>query len=327
MLFEVYDREPGDRELTLFLAYFDHNSDGRISWPEFREGLSKVAHHMQIQNRTGGKRHLKAPWEVAKAPRVIGPGEVKSSQQTVSAGMCVRPASAVNYCTGRATDCDVWCHARGVALQDVGDDGEDPRGRPLMQGVGMRGTTTDLFAGTSKTTRQLPGYGGYIPQAHRQASDAEAQAAGNGLRNTYHAKTNLLLTVNPAPPGYTGHKSRAPEHMSLGRKVRLCCSVFRHHHPNFDSRLHVPWYCASSPTRAAPLRRPPRTRLLWTTGRRATLRLPNSRAAGQASITNRVSTWLERCSNASVVFKRVQSVSTPMAPHARVDVSTSPYAL
>lgn len=184
MLYEVYDDEPGDRELNLFLTYFDTNSDGRISWEEFREGLSKVSTHMKVQNRTGGRRHLKAPWEVKKAPRVIGPGEVKSSQQV-----------------------------------DVGDDGEDPRGRELMEGVGMKGTTTDLFAGTSKTTRQLPGYGGYIPQAHRQVSDAEAQAAGSSLRNTYHAKTNLMLTVNPAPPGYTGHKSRAPEHMSLQRKM------------------------------------------------------------------------------------------------------------
>ena len=85
MLFKVYDSEPNDRELTLFLTYFDTNSDGRISWPEFREGLSKVKDHMAVQNRTGGKRHLKAPWEVKKAPRVIGPGEVKSSQQVVRA--------------------------------------------------------------------------------------------------------------------------------------------------------------------------------------------------------------------------------------------------
>ena len=42
-----------------------------------------------------------------------------------------------------------------------------------MEGVGMKGTTTDLFTGTSKVTRQLPGYGGYIPQAHRQVSAAE----------------------------------------------------------------------------------------------------------------------------------------------------------
>ena len=101
----------------------------------------------------------------------------------------------------------------------MGDDGQDPRDRELMEGVGMKGTTTDLFAGTSKTTRQLPGYGGYIPQAHRQVSAAEDQASGVHLRSSYHQKTNLMLTVNPAPPGYTGHKSRAPEHMSLERNV------------------------------------------------------------------------------------------------------------
>ena len=94
-----------------------------------------------------------------------------------------------------------------------------------MEGVGMRGTTKDLFSGTSKPTRQLPGYGGFIPQAHRQVSAAEDQAAGNSLRNTFHAKTNLMLTMNPAPPGYTGHRSRAPEHMSLGRRVRTSHSI------------------------------------------------------------------------------------------------------
>ena len=87
-----------------------------------------------------------------------------------------------------------------------------------MEGVGMKGTTKDLFTGTSKLTAQLPGYGGFIPEAHREVSAAEAQAAGTSLRNVYHSKTNLLLTVNHAPPGYTGHRSGAPEHMSLGRK-------------------------------------------------------------------------------------------------------------
>lgn len=184
LLFEVYSSEPGDRELVLFLSYFDRNKDGRISWEEFREGLQQVVAHMKVQNKTGGRRHLKAPWEVKQVPRVIGPGEVKSSQQ-----------------------------------KDVGDEGEDPRGRPLMEGVGMKGTTTDLFTGTSKPTLQLPGYGGFIPEAHREVSLAEQQARGDGLRNTYHAKTNLLLTVNHAPPGYTGHRSLAAEHMSLGFKI------------------------------------------------------------------------------------------------------------
>jgi len=83
LLYDVYGDEPTDRELVLFLAYFDHNADGRISWAEFCAGIRKVVEHMKVQNRTGGKKHLKAPWEVKKAPQVIGPGEVKSSQEMV----------------------------------------------------------------------------------------------------------------------------------------------------------------------------------------------------------------------------------------------------
>ena len=48
---------------------------------------------------------------------------------------------------------------------DMGTFGQNPRGRPLMAGTGMAGSTGDMFTGTTKATSHIPGYKGFVPKA------------------------------------------------------------------------------------------------------------------------------------------------------------------
>lgn len=178
--------EAEDRAVRLFRAHFDSNKDGKISWDEFKAGVAAVTTAMQVENRTNPR--LRGPgWVSEKVPEVIGPGERKSA-----------------------------------AMVDVGVDGDDPRKRKLTEGSGMASTTGDLFEGTSKRTLQLPGYGGFIPQAvmgKKFAGNGVDQASGVRARDTFHAKTNLTLTVGSGLPGYTGHAPTAAQHAYLERNL------------------------------------------------------------------------------------------------------------
>lgn len=177
--------EAPERVQRLFDAYFDDNRDGRVSWDEFVNGVERVRKAMAVETKPKGPP-LRAPaWVGKQVPNVIGPGERKSA------------AMAYN-----------------------GEDGDDPATRPLAEGSGMASTTKDLFEGTSKQTLQLPGYGGFIPIAamgSKFAGKAVDQASGSHERDTFHAKTNLTLTVSGGTPGYTGHISSFAAHMTAER--------------------------------------------------------------------------------------------------------------
>ena len=42
LLREALNRTPTDYQVRSFLAFFDSNADGKISWEEFKAGLTKV---------------------------------------------------------------------------------------------------------------------------------------------------------------------------------------------------------------------------------------------------------------------------------------------
>uniref|UniRef100_A0A7S1BW97 EF-hand domain-containing protein n=1 Tax=Corethron hystrix TaxID=216773 RepID=A0A7S1BW97_9STRA len=50
LLQEVYGERPPDFEIQAFLKFFDRNSDGKISWTEFQQGLGM----MQVANKKTG---------------------------------------------------------------------------------------------------------------------------------------------------------------------------------------------------------------------------------------------------------------------------------
>ncbi|KAG5193145.1 hypothetical protein JKP88DRAFT_291989 [Tribonema minus] len=86
---------------------------------------------------------------------------------------------------------------------DVG--GAAPAQRQLTFKRGMRGTTQDLFEGTTKDTFHVPGYGGFIP-----ASKVNARAMQHGdMQDARAYSANLRLFHKHNMAGYTGHQGHA----------------------------------------------------------------------------------------------------------------------
>merc|ERR1711924_545754 len=72
-----------------------------------------------------------------------------------------------------------------------------------------RGSTGELFHGTSKSTRHLPGYSGFIP-----SSAENSAAAGQGVASGKRAGTKgiRLMTLMQYPhnlPGYCGYRPQS----------------------------------------------------------------------------------------------------------------------
>jgi len=89
---------------------------------------------------------------------------------------------------------------------DVGPLGRVPARMALRDARtgGMASTTTDLAEGTSKATRHLPGYGGFVA-ANAGSSVAGSHSFGGAPRDTFHAKNNLAEAHTVRMKGYTGY--------------------------------------------------------------------------------------------------------------------------
>jgi len=155
------DNQVSPTTSEVFLAFFDKNRDGKISWFEFVDGLASLRNYMKAQLNTKASRHTGPAWLQTKEVKV---------------------------CTGYVP--------RSSTQMDLGVEGDVPSQRECMRGNGMRGTTEDLFSGTSKVTQHIPGYRGYISQVRPlQASKPRESRDGMFVIDTY--KSNA--------PGYTGN--------------------------------------------------------------------------------------------------------------------------
>jgi hypothetical protein len=85
--------------------------------------------------------------------------------------------------------------------RDLGDYGQDPRGRPLQDatGSGLYQTTRELAEGTTRVAKHVPGFTGHIPRAKIGA--AVEQGLGATQRDTFNSKTNLAVTYTRRVPG------------------------------------------------------------------------------------------------------------------------------
>lgn len=93
-----------------------------------------------------------------------------------------------------------------AAGRDVGPLGRVPARMPLRDPKtgGMASTTTDLAEGTSKGTRHIPGYAGYIA-ANAGKSVAGSHSFGGSARDTFHSKNNMGEAHTVRMKGYTGY--------------------------------------------------------------------------------------------------------------------------
>jgi len=162
-------KEPLPNHVAKFVAYFDSNQDGKISWEEFSSEFANVINLLEAETQTGSGRMSKPGWmkDAAIQRRVLQPPTFQSSYQA-----------------------------------DVGKYGEDPMNRQFTKKTGMLGTTKDLNMGTSKDTYHIPGYGGYIPFSK---TNPAAVNQGDG-EITKRPNCDLRLTHNHNLPGYTGHR-------------------------------------------------------------------------------------------------------------------------
>lgn len=81
LLRDVLGRSPSDFQVTSFLAFFDSNHDGRISWEEFSKGLEVVSDNMLAATRKASKpstvpvsRAVRSVKAIGEAPRVTSHG-------------------------------------------------------------------------------------------------------------------------------------------------------------------------------------------------------------------------------------------------------------
>ena len=178
-----------------FVVIMDKNRDSKISFEEFHSGYSRVVDIVRGQLDTRALRHA-------------GPSWAQERKESILKGY-VPQSSAHN---------------------DFGAEGESPASRPVMTG-----TTKDLFAGTSKVANHIPGYRGYISNAHPTSAD-ESRPSKDHMFAVDNFKGN-------APVGYTGHKrsnvrgNRGDMHTDKSRADALVVRHWQHKERNPRSQF------------------------------------------------------------------------------------------
>ncbi|CAM9622909.1 unnamed protein product [Chrysoparadoxa australica] len=117
----------------------DYIRDGRVHWEDFLEGLEKI------------KSSLEQDIRLQKSNSVPG---------WLAASKMVKPT------TEKAPQ-------RSTYQADLGSFGHNPGTRPWTFKTGMSSTCQDLYAGTTKDTYHIPGYGGFIPRCKANARACE----------------------------------------------------------------------------------------------------------------------------------------------------------
>ena len=211
----VYGRAaPGDH-VRQFMAHFDKNKDGRVSWDEFVLGLEVAK--KQIEGSVLRK--------VTKRAEMVG-GEGRTHARTHTRERAsARPHTARPHAQPWMTRSETRVVGREAVFsstsRDMGGAGEDPRARPLVAGSGMASTTTELNQGTTKSSFHLPGYGGFVPAAK---TNPRALGHATAERPRADGKSFQRLTTRVNKPGYTGYAPESAQYDLGPRKVRARAS-------------------------------------------------------------------------------------------------------
>lgn len=88
--------------------------------------------------------------------------------------------------------------------RDEGKYGEDPCKRPVrtVDIGGFYTTTSELAQGTTRMSKQIPGFMGFVPKFTQGAA---SQGLGKTARDTFLGHTNLTETYNTRVPNYGGY--------------------------------------------------------------------------------------------------------------------------
>ncbi|KAF4325087.1 hypothetical protein JM18_000596 [Phytophthora kernoviae] len=167
------------RALGVFFSYLDRRGSARdrITWDLFCQAITHADNlfERELNHKTTGKTDW--AWGPTFAEQQLNASLVHSSTA----------ASTHNL--------------------DYGIYGDNPRDRPYMRKRGMASTTSDLNAGTTRITNQIPGYAGFLPVS---THSAQAIAQANGPEDIESLRpippVSLRLFHSENVPGYTGHK-------------------------------------------------------------------------------------------------------------------------
>lgn len=148
----------------IFDSLLDKRKSAResVSLDEFRDTFAELRSLIVGQLQTRGYRHT-------------GPAWVQDREEKV--------------CTGYVP--------KSSAQIDMGMEGSVPARRTFMSNNGMKGTTTDLFEGTSKVTHHIPGYCGYISKKNPKASEATRESRHNMFAVDEYKFNTTGYTGNP----------------------------------------------------------------------------------------------------------------------------------
>jgi hypothetical protein len=108
--------------------------------------------------------------------------------------------------------------------KDFGEYGHDPKTRWRVNANGSPGqgppsrtfvsdsaTSIDLFRGTTKGSKRLPGYTGYLPQSKLNEKQVQSE-------HLYRNRDDMLLNYRFELPGYTGNRPTDASNAQRGRR-------------------------------------------------------------------------------------------------------------
>jgi hypothetical protein len=85
----------------------------------------------------------------------------------------------------------------------MGTYGQNPRSKLNQDHSEMKSELHELTIGTTKTTKHIPGYNGYLPKTDLNPT-ATLQGLGTVERTTF-IKQNIVENYSVKLPGYSGH--------------------------------------------------------------------------------------------------------------------------
>lgn len=86
----------------------------------------------------------------------------------------------------------------------MGTYGDNPRNKLNQESDKQENENHELTMGTTKVTKHIPGYNGYLPKTDLNTK-ALQQSALDGNRDTI-IKQNIVENYQVKVPGYSGHK-------------------------------------------------------------------------------------------------------------------------
>jgi len=173
------------------------------------------------------------PREAVEAPQAVANEDTKGLGYTTTYGMMSRvtptkiggaegnDGAAAPLTLPRTARLKQTCRPRfeGTSVYSMahGTFGSDPMARAAAteKEVSQKASTAEFFAGTTKSSAQIPGYGGFLPSAQNNELAVTAALGADTRKSTKDAMTlfDLDQYSRETLPHYGGFRARAPRNI------------------------------------------------------------------------------------------------------------------